>query len=428
MLFFAGMVSDPHPLMLIPFALMLASIALMPFLNHHWWERFLPAVASSLAAICAGYYLLILKNGMRMADVAHEYISFIALVGSLYIVAGGIHIRVKGESTPLRNCLFLLVGAVIANIVGTTGASMLMIRPWIRMNRYRVTGFHIVFFIFIVSNIGGCLTPIGDPPLFLGYLKGVPFWWVFQNCWRAWLVGVFALLAIFFILDRRNFLRAPEKVRELETSQEQWRFDGLANIAFILVILGAIFLPPWIRETAMLLAAVGSYFGTSKAIHQSNHFTFEPIKEVAWLFIGIFATMVPALDYLELHAHSLGIQSETQYFWFTGVLSGLLDNAPTYLAFLATAFGMAGLSLDDPGQMDQFLALHDRQLLAISIGAVFFGAFTYIGNGPNFMVKSIAQQSGIKMEGFLGYLAKYSLPILLPLFILVSLLFFSRWP
>ena len=413
--------------MLIPFILMLASIAAMPLLNHHWWERFYPAVATILAAVCAGYYLLILKDVTRMGHVAHEYLSFVILIGSLYVVAGGIHIRVKGEATPLTNSLFLLIGAVLANLIGTTGASMLLIRPWIRMNRYRVTAFHIIFFIFIVSNIGGCLTPIGDPPLFLGYLKGVPFWWVLENCWRAWLLGVFVLIFVFYCFDRRNFLRAPKEVRELETAHEQWRFDGLFNLAFIAALLGAVFLPPWVREAVMVLTGLASYALTPQEIHRSNDFTMEPIKEVAWIFIGIFATMVPALDFLELHSYALGIHSGTQYFWFTGLLSGFLDNAPTYLAFLATAFGTKGLSLDNPAHMTQFISQEGLELVAISIGAVFFGALTYIGNGPNFMVKSIAHKSGIRMPGFLGYLTKYSLPILLPLFILVSLLFFSRW-
>ena len=425
MLIFATAVSAPHPLMLAPFVLMLASIALMPFINHHWWERFFPAVASSLAAVSIAYYLFVLKEPVRMGHVAHEYISFITLVGSLFIVAGGIHIRVKGEATPFDNCVFLLIGAILANVIGTTGASMLMIRPWIRMNRYRVTSFHIVFFIFLVSNIGGCLTPIGDPPLFLGYLKGVPFWWVLQNCWQAWLIAISALLVIFFFLDRRNFLRAPKEVRDLETAEkEEWRFDGLFNIAFIAVILGAVFLPPWIREGVMAAAAVGSYCTTSKQIHQANHFTFDPIKEVAWLFIGIFATMVPALDFLEIHSHSLGIHSEAQYFWGTGLLSGLLDNAPTYLAFLATAMGMSDLSLENPAHMSQFILQNGHELVAISLGAVFFGALTYIGNGPNFMVKSIAQQSGVRMPGFVGYVTKYAGPVLLPLFVVISWLFF----
>jgi len=418
---------EPNLLMLIPFVLMLASIAVMPLLNHHWWERFYPAVASCMALVCAGYYLFVLKDLERMRNVAHEYLSFVILIGSLFVVAGGIHIRVKGESTPFANCLFLLIGALLANLIGTTGASMLLIRPWIRMNRYRVTAFHLVFFIFIVSNIGGCLTPVGDPPLFLGYLKGVPFWWVFENCWRPWLFGVGGVLVVFYFMDRRNFLRAPKEVREFETAHEEWRLDGSFNLALIGAILGAIFLPPWVRELVMVGVGLASYWLTSKAIHDSNDFSMEPIKEVAWLFIGIFATMVPALDFLEQHTHSLGIRSGTQFFWFTGLLSALLDNAPTYLASLATALGLHGLSLDNPSHIAEFVSKDGIELVAISIGAVFFGALTYIGNGPNFMVKSIAHKSGIRMPGFTAYLLKYSLPILLPLFILVSLLFFSRW-
>ena len=173
-----------------------------------------------------------------MLEVAHEYVSFIALIGSLFVVSGGIHINVKGEATPLKNVLFLLIGAIVANLLGTTGASMLLIRPWIRMNKYRITAHHIVFFIFIVSNVGGCLTPIGDPPLFLGYLKGIPFWWVAEHCWPMWATGVGCLLAMFYVVDRLNFRRAPARVRETETAHEQWRFDGLANIVFLAVILG----------------------------------------------------------------------------------------------------------------------------------------------------------------------------------------------
>src|ERR1043166_4959865 len=176
---------EPHPLMILPFGAMLLSICLMPFINGAWWHHHYPKVAVALGTITAVYYFFILRNPERMLHVLHEYVSFIALIGSLFVVSGGIHIRVKGEATPLINCLFLFLGAVLANVIGTTGASMLLIRPWIRMNKYRMTAFHVVFFIFIVSNVGGCLTPIGDPPLFLGYLKGVPFWWVFTKCWPA---------------------------------------------------------------------------------------------------------------------------------------------------------------------------------------------------------------------------------------------------
>lgn len=427
--FAATTVIDPHPAMILPFALMLLAIALMPFIHRHWWERHYPKVAAGLGAVTVVYYLFVLRNGGRMLHVAHEYISFIALIGSLFVVSGGIHIRVQGEAKPWVNSLFLFFGAVLANIVGTTGASMLLIRPWIRMNHYRITAFHIVFFIFIVSNAGGCLTPVGDPPLFLGYLKGVPFWWVLQKCWSAWAVTVLVLIAIFHCLDLQNFRRAPKAIREEETLSETWEFEGLPNVAFLVLILLAVFVktPVGLSEALMLAAALGSWFATPSRLHEANDFNFEPIREVAWLFIGIFATMVPALDYLEIHAAELGLRSEMRFFWFTGLLSAALDNAPTYLTFLAAAMGRHHLSLNQRADVQQFVAQHDHELIAISLGAVFFGAMTYIGNGPNFMVKSIAQQAKVKTPSFFAYLFKFAVPILLPVLALVSLLFFSRW-
>jgi Na+/H+ antiporter NhaD/arsenite permease-like protein len=364
-----------------------------------------------------------------MLHVAHEYVSFIALIGSLFCVAGGIHIDVKGEAKPWGNCLFLLIGSVLANVIGTTGASMLLIRPWMRMNKYRITGFHIVFFIFIVSNVGGCLTPVGDPPLFLGYLKGVPFWWVLEKCWVAWAIAVGGLIAIFYTFDRRSFLRAPQPVRELETQRGEWKIEGWRNTGFLALILVAVFIkkPIGLSEFLMAAAAVGSWFATPKRIHEANAFNFHPIREVAWLFVGIFATMVPALDYLEIHAGQLGLSSEMKFFWLTGVLSGALDNAPTYLTFLAAAMGLHDLSLNNPAHVRQLVATQDHELIAISLGAVFFGAMTYIGNGPNFMVKAIAQQAKVKTPSFFAYLLKYALPILIPIMVLISLLFFSRW-
>ena len=419
----------PHAAMILPFAVMLLAIALMPFINKHWWEHHYPKVAVGLGLLTTSYYVFFLNNGGRMLHVAHEYISFIALIGSLFVVSGGIHIRVKGEAIPSVNCLFLLIGAVLANVIGTTGASMLLIRPWIRMNKYRITSFHIVFFIFIVSNVGGCLTPIGDPPLFLGYLRGVPFWWVFETCWEAWLIAVLGLISIFYVLDRRNYLRAPRQVREAETAKETWHFDGLSNLFFLGLILVAVFLkhPPGLSEGLMVAAAIGSYFTTRKTVHEANDFSFEPIREVAWLFVGIFATMVPALDYLEVNAGQLGLNSEMKFFWFTGALSGALDNAPTYLTFLAAAMGRHHLSLNSPADVREFVAHHDHELIAISLGAVFFGAMTYIGNGPNFMVKSIAERAKVSTPSFFAYLFRYAIPILLPFFIIISLLFFSKW-
>ena len=417
----------PPAILLLPFAAMLGAIALMPFLFKHHWERFYHWWSVLLGSVSVGYYLVGRQDGLRLFDAAHEYVSFIALIGSLFVVAGGIHIVVKGEAKPWVNVVFLLVASVISNLIGTTGASMLFIRPWIRMNRYRITGFHVVFFIFIVSNISGCLTPIGDPPLFLGYLRGVPFWWVLEHCWEAWIVGVGLLLLIFFVFDYLNFLRAPKPIRDKETAQETWRFDGLWNLVFLAVLLGAVFVkdPPFLREAIMGAAALGSYFTTSKAVHKANDFTMEPIKEVAWLFLGIFATMIPALDYLQAHAASLGLKTEMEFYWATGLLSGVLDNAPTYLAFLATAFGLSGLNLETG--MPEFIATQSGFLIAISVGAVFFGAMTYIGNGPNFMVKSIAQRAKVETPGFFGYFVFYAVPILLPVLFLVGILFFSRW-
>jgi len=420
---------NPHPVMILPFAALLLCIALMPFIHKHWWEHHYPKVALGLGLITVIYYVAVLRHGERMLLVAHEYVSFIALIGSLFVVSGGIHIRVKGEAKPWVNCLFLFIGAVLANLVGTTGASMLLIRPWIRMNKYRVTSFHIVFFIFIVSNVGGCLTPIGDPPLFLGYLKGVPFWWVLEHCWEAWLLAVLGMIAVFYAFDRPNFLRASAAVRERETASGSWKFDGTRNLLFLGVILGAVFVrhPAGLSEALMIGAAVAAYFTTPKPIHEANDFTFAPIKEVAWLFLGIFATMVPALDYLGSHAGQLGLDTEMKVFWLTGALSATLDNAPTYLAFLAAAMGRHELSLNSAADMQAFMAAHDHELIAISLGAVFFGAMTYIGNGPNFMVKAIAEQAKVKTPTFSGYLFKFAVPILLPFFVVVSLLFFSRW-
>src|SRR5437867_2677306 len=219
---------------MLPFAALLAAIALGPLLCSEWWQKHYAKVALTLAALTLSYYLGVLGAYASVLHTAREYISFVLLIGSLFVVSGGIHINVKGEATPRVNVLFLLVGGVVANIFGTTGASMLLIRPWLRMNKYRVTSYHAVFFIFIVSNVGGCLTPIGDPPLVLGYLKGIPFWWVPERCWPIWLVGLVMLLAMFFVVDYRNYLRAPKEVRrELAEPQDRWRFEGLANLFFL---------------------------------------------------------------------------------------------------------------------------------------------------------------------------------------------------
>jgi Na+/H+ antiporter NhaD/arsenite permease-like protein len=414
---------SPNPWMILPFVLLLGTIAVTPVLAQKWWLRHYAKIALGLGAVTLGYYIFILRDTARLADTAHEYASFIALVGSLYVVAGGIHIGVKGEATPFKNVVFLFVGAVIANLLGTTGAAMLLIRPWIRMNKYRVTAHHIVFFIFIVANVGGCLTPIGDPPLFLGYLQGVPFWWVAEHCWPMWAVGVGILLGMFYVVDKMNFARAPLAVREKETATGTWQFEGLSNLFFLAVILGAVFVnqPTFLREIVMTAAAAGSYFTTKKSVHAANQFDFHPIQEVAILFAGIFSTMMPALEWLNENApRLLGANPEPGiFFWGTGVLSSALDNAPTYLGFLSALFGVAGTE-----DIHELLGGQHLEILAISVGAVFFGAATYIGNGPNFMVRAIAEQQKVSTPTFFGFIFRFALPFLLPVLITIWLLFF----
>lgn len=419
---------EPHLLMTLPFAAMLLSIALAPLIMKHHWERHYHRLAMGLGAICIAYYLFVLRAPSELSHTGREYVSFMALIASLFIVAGGIHLQVKGSAKPWVNCLYLLSGAVLANIIGTTGASMLLVRPWIRMNKYRFTGFHTAFFIFAVSNIGGSLTPIGDPPLFLGFLQGVPFWWVIRNCGPAWCVAIALLLLIFYFVDQRNFRNAPAKISEQQTRSETWKASGLHNLAFLGLILAAVFIkePAGMREGLMVVAAVGSYLTTSRRVHHANEFSFAPIKEVAWLFFGIFATMIPVLNYLQRHGAELGIRSPANFFWMSGALSAVLDNAPTYLAFLATAFGLHGLHIHSASQMNLFVQNHAIYLVAISLGSVFFGAMTYIGNGPNLLVKAVADHARVHTPSFPGYVLKFSLPVLLPIFLVISLVFFPR--
>ena len=400
-------------------------MALCPVFAPKWWEKHYPKLALGLGAVTAGIYLFILRDTASLGHTAHEYFSFVALVGSLFVVSGGIHIGVRGESTPLKNVAFLFLGALLANVLGTTGAAMLLIRPWLRLNQARVAAYHVVFFIFIVANVGGCLTPIGDPPLFLGYLQGVPFWWVANHCWPMWAVAVGALLAIFYVVDEINF-RGANKNKTLQISADGagiWTFSGLPNLFFLAAILGAVFVkqPTFLREGLMLAAAIGSYCTTKKSVHAANGFNFHPAIEVAVLFAGIFATMIPALAWLDHNAGSLlGQQPSPGIFYFgTGTLSALLDNAPTYLGFLSALAGVTG-----GADTTALLTSHAAHLIAISVGAVFFGAATYIGNGPNFMVKSIAEQTGVRTPTFVEFVWKFSLPFLLPVLALVWALFF----
>jgi Na+/H+ antiporter NhaD/arsenite permease-like protein len=422
----------PNPWFVLPFVALLLAIALGPLLAPGAWQRHYPKISIVLACITLGYYLFGLHANSRVLEIAHDYVSFIALIGSLFVVSGGIHISVKGQASPHMNVVYLLIGALAANFLGTTGASMLLIRPWIRMNKYRITGYHIVFFIFIVSNAGGCLTPIGDPPLFLGYLRGVPFWWVTKTCWPMWLLAMGFLLALFYLIDSKNYRRAPRSVRaDLTGEPEKWRLEGLWNILFLGVILSAVFVnrPIFVREILMAGAAVCSWFTTRKNIYQSNYFTFHPFQEVSILFFGIFATMLPALDLVQMNAHAFGPPIPGKFYWGCGLLSSVLDNAPTYLTFLTAGVGsVASLGTKVEFQQGLKALLQDpngvRCLTAISISSVFFGALTYIGNAPNFMVKSIAETHKIPTPGFGGFVFKYSLPCLGSLLVIVWLVFF----
>ena len=409
--------------MSLPFVMLLAAIALAPLFFAEWWGKHYPKVCAGLGLIVVLYYVFALQASPRVLHTAMEYFSFIALIGSLFVVSGGIHINIKGEATPFTNLIFLAVGALVANVLGTTGASMLLIRPWVRMNKYRVTAHHIVFFIFIVSNVGGCLTPVGDPPLFLGYLHGVDFWWVARHGWFIWLTALAVLLAMFYFIDARNYARAPKQLREDMTHHDEWRFDGLVNVVFLAVILGAVFInkPPFLREFLMIAAAIGSYFTTQKQVHESNHFTLHPIKEVAILFIGIFATMMPALDWLAGNAGKFGSPTPGLFFFGSGALSSVLDNAPTYLSFFSALMGATGTT-DVPTLLHQ----HPAAILAVSTGAVFFGANTYIGNGPNFMVKAIADHQKVHTPSFVGYIAKFTLPFMLPMLLIIWLIYFHH--
>ncbi len=327
--------SLPSPFLLLPFLFQLLAIALMPFLAFHWWERHYAKASLLFGGITVLYYLLVIHAGGRLLEALHEYVSFILLLASLFVAAGGIHLGVKGGATPRRNFLFLLLGSILSSLIGTTGASMLLIRPWIRMNKCRITGFHTVFFIVLISNVGGCLTPIGDPPLFLGFLRGVPFFWPLKHLLMPWLVMMAFLLTIFYLMDRANFLRAPLALRQEESAQGHWSMEGLGNLFPLVAILVAVFLPtPW-REMVMILAGGLSWYLTPRLLYQKNDFTFAPIKEVAWLFLGIFATMIPALDYLEHYADSLASSlgmGAFHFYYLTGIISSLLDNGPTYFA------------------------------------------------------------------------------------------------
>jgi Na+/H+ antiporter NhaD/arsenite permease-like protein len=452
-------VAAPPVATVLPFALLLAAIAILPLTPglSHWWEHNSSKllVAGLLAAITLGYYLLGHRHPIDLHFPAHavvqpaaaglswstvgtvlinailaEYIPFITLLFALYVITGGVRIEGDLEATPTTNAAFLAVGAVLASFIGTTGAAMLLVRPLLETNRERRHVAHtLVFFIFIVCNCGGLLLPIGDPPLFLGYLQGVDFLWT-MSLWNEWLFTNGSLLVIYWLWD--TLIAHPRETRADVVRDRlltrSLRFSGLwPNLPLMAGVIAAVaFLDPskpfpgtawhpWIylRETVLLgLVGLSLLLGSGE-VRRKNAFTYGAILEVAALFIGIFICMQPALALLHVHGASLGLSSPQSYFWATGSLSAVLDNAPTYLVF----FEAAGI---DP--TDGLTGEEARLLAAISLGAVFLGAMTYIGNGPNFMVKAIAEQAGVKMPSFFGYVM-YSMGVLLPVFAVMAWLF-----
>jgi Na+/H+ antiporter NhaD/arsenite permease-like protein len=461
----ADQMPDLHPAAVLPFILLLLAIAILPIVAGHFWHSNLrkAVVAAVLSAPIIGYLawhehstgehsLILVEHAVL------EYADFIVLLASLYIVAGGIVLEGQLRASALTNTLLLAVGAVIANFVGTTGASMLLIKPFLRINATRQRNRHLpVFFIFIVSNLGGLLTPLGDPPLFLGFLRGVDFFWTLSLT-PHWLVGVGCTLAVFFVWDALALRREPP-VSALEAASYQRRLipRGTHNFIFLAGILAAVLFqsqdvahgveglldrffdcphlqlvaagqwaqhlhdghvfPLW-GGAVMILMSLLSLLLTSRALRQANDFTWYAIVEVAVLFAGIFITMVPALVLLAANAARIGVTQPWQFFWLTGSLSSFLDNAPTYLTFATIASHGQNL-----GDFSMLAGRPNPLLQAISCGAVFMGAMTYIGNGPNFMVKAIAEASGYRTPSFFGYML-YSVLLLGPIFVLVTWLFF----
>lgn len=421
--------------MVIPFVVMLLTIAIAPLAAEHLWEsnrnKLIFTFAISVVTI-----VLLSSYGLGSAiahNVLYDYIPFIILLLALFVVTGGIHIRGDITATPLVNTFILAAGFVMASIMGTTGAAMLLIRPLLQINQQRVHRVHtVLFFIALVANCGGVLTPLGDPPLFLLYLKGAPFEW-FSSMFLEWLTVGILLLTIYMILDRHYYDKEPVEARKRDLEEhEPLRIVGARNFLLLGMVIASVlflnssyipamgehdapFYVKFLREIALAIIIVLSLVMTKRTVRQANNFSWAPILEVAILFVGIFVTMTPAMMYLNAHATSLGLTESWQFYYSTGMLSSFLDNAPTAVAFHTVAGGLGGAA--------EVAGIPEVLLTAISLGAVFFGAMTYIGNGPNFMVKAIAEQEGVKMPSFFGYMLKFSLVVLLPVYIIVQLIF-----
>jgi Na+/H+ antiporter NhaD/arsenite permease-like protein len=435
----------------IPFAGMLLSIALFPLFAPKFWHNHFGKVSFFWTAAVTLPFLAVYK-GQALYEFMHiflaDYVPFVIILTALYTVSGNILLRGTLVGTPLVNTGILVIGTVLASWMGTTGASMLLIRPFLRANSHRKNRtFMVVFFIFLVANVGGSLTPLGDPPLFLGFLRGVPFFWTF-NLFAQMMGVVVVLLITYFIFD--TYFYRKEGIRPAADSGDKvpLKLEGVHNLIFLIVIVAAVLMSgvldlgevsilgihravqDLLRDGLLILAAVLSMVTTKREIREDNEFTWFPMQEVAILFVGIFLTMMPCLKILqagekgELAVLIETVQEPYHYFWITGILSSFLDNAPTYLTFLSSLLGKFYAGTDASEAVLLLIKENNIYLKAISAGAVFFGANTYIGNAPNFMVRSIAEETGTPMPSFFGYMIKYSIPILVPAFILVTLVFY----
>ncbi|HUO57198.1 MAG TPA: sodium:proton antiporter [bacterium] len=433
----------------LPFIVLLFSTAAFPFIPFisRWWESMGNKLLFCAVCAAAGVLLFLRPTGdvPKVLETYLDYLAFLALVGSLFTVSGGIYISGAFAGLPYVNTLFLGLGAILASLLGTTGASMVLIRPLLRANLMRRHKTHVVvFFIFIVSNCGGLLTPLGDPPLYLGFLRGVPFFWTFRLI-PIWALTLLILLFVFHLVDDKIFDGEEINVRgsliqAIQEAEQPIQVRGRFSVFCLLGILATILLAgywlnPWLegrwgahavaasklfQVVVMVSLGLLSYFRTPKEIHEANQFSFAPFVEVMVLFFGIFGSMIPALTLLEAKGQTLAVTHPWQYFWLSGILSSFLDNAPTYLSYAALAAGQVGLSTDHLGA----LANRAPQLLmAVSCGSVLMGANSYIGNGPNFMVRAIAEQARVKMPSFGGYML-WSGAILIPVFLLMTFIFF----
>jgi len=420
---------------MIPFILMLGSIAVFPIVAPHFWESNRnKLIISLILGIPMSIWLIVVGLLHSLEDtIFFDYIPFIILLGALFVITGGIYVEGTIKPSPKINTLILGIGAIFASFMGTTGASMLLIRPIIQANKVRKNTTHIIlFFIAIVANCGGILTPLGDPPLFMMYLRGAPFEWFF-SLFPEWLIINIMLLGTFYIYD--NIIFKSENIILDDFMPDEYKLikiRGKINFVWLLgVVLSVAFInhkimpfikagtfSTYIREVVILLMALLSIKFTKQKVRAANNFSWEPIVEVAYLFLGIFITMVPCLLYLEGHAQTLGIDKPHLFYYAAGGLSSFLDNTPTAVTFHSLAKGLS------TGISNGLVAgISEEFLRAISLGAVLFGSMTYIGNGPNFMVKAIAESQNIKMPNFFGYMYKFSLIILLPIFIIIQLIF-----